>query len=93
MRGDLIQCYEIFNGIDDLRINDFFDVNSRIIRGHPLTIRHKHCYRHIRSNFFSFRVVPKWNSLPANIVTTNELTKFKSLIDEYYKDLNMFDFD
>ena len=24
MRGDLIQCYKIFNGIDDLRINDFF---------------------------------------------------------------------
>ena len=40
----------------------------------------------VRHNFFLNRVVPTWNSLPDDVVTSSSLNSFKSALDRYYQE-------
>ena len=44
----------------------------------------------VRHNFFSNRVVPSWNSLPDDVVTSSTLKTFKSALDMYYKEFGCY---
>ena len=44
----------------------------------------------MRKNFFSNRVVPTWNSLPDDVVTSSTINKFKSALDRYYKEFDCY---
>jgi len=34
LRGDLIEVYKVFKGLDDVKPNDFFTMSSTGLRGH-----------------------------------------------------------
>ena len=84
IRGDMIQMYKMFEGLDSLNINDFFLLNqdSRC-RGHSRKIVKKHCRLDARKYFFSQRGVEMWNSLPQEVVSSSSLNMFKGRLDSY----------
>jgi len=45
------------------------DPRGMTTRGHSFKLPKRECHSNIRQNFFSFRVVNMWNSLPEEIVT------------------------
>ena len=90
LRGDMILVYNMFNGIVDLNIENFFEMEtSNRTRGHNLKLKKKHCRLDVRKFFFSHRVVDFWNDLPSDVVNSNSLNIFKRKIDEYMNLLNL----
>jgi len=46
-------------------------------RGHCLKIQKRCCRTKLRANFFSFRIVNMWNSLPVDVVLSPALNSFE----------------
>ena len=84
MRGDMIEVYKMFNGLDDVKIEDYFDLdkNDRT-RGHNLKIKKKPFKLDLRKSFFSLRVVDQWNNLPADVINSPTLNTFKNRLDKF----------
>ena len=69
---DLVQTYKIIRGFDDVP-----PVTST---SDPLNIVPKLVRNEIRRNFFSNRVVTRWNKVPSDIKRLNSVDSFKSNI-------------
>lgn len=84
LRGDLIQVYKLFSGLDNLDPNIFFSLNTdNATRGHNFKIKKESCKLDIRKHFFSNRVVSSWNDLPQHVVNSSSLDIFKRLLDAF----------
>ena len=78
---DLVMCYKIYNNLVDLPFESFFTKPARSysIRGHPCILRSKHLPHHaFRAHFFTERVIPIWNHLPHDVVTSLNITVFRT---------------
>lgn len=83
-RGDMIEVFKMFSGMNDLNVGEFFDIDvDDRTRGHSRKIRKKTCRLDLRKNFFSCRVVDLWNSLPTEVVNSSSLNIFKSRLDKF----------
>ena len=86
IRGDLIQTYKIFNGLDDVAVDSLFCIsqykNTRNAEG---KIFIQHCRTNKRKFSFSNRVAPLWNELPTKIKFAKDTNTFKNLLDEVPK--------
>ena len=95
-RGDMIEVYKMLNGLYDRAINiplkKIRDTRPGA-RGHSLAL---HMPRHrldIRKNSFMHRVVPIWNSLSENTVTSPNINTFKARLDkEWINQASIFDY-
>ena len=70
LRKDLAICYQIINGLISLNFKDFFmpDTNYRT-RGNRQKLKiPKLSQLNARTNFFSVRIVPVWNSLIDDVI-------------------------
>ena len=75
---DLTTVYKIFNGFLRVDPTFFFSVsNESRTRGHNCRIKMSHTRLDIRKYWFSNRVVPDWNSLPATCVEAPSVDIFK----------------
>ena len=82
-RGDLIQTYKIFNGIDNLDTNTFFQLATNLrTRNSQDNIFIRHCRTNKRKYSFSNRVAPVWNKLPVITKQANNLNTFKNFLDD-----------
>ena len=81
-RGDLIECYKILHGHYTCDIDIFVRNNNTHLRGHSLKLDLEKCNRLARKYFLTNRVVSKWNSLPASVVTAPSVIAFKKKLDE-----------
>ena len=61
-----------------------------ITRGHPYKLRKSICVKSARANFFSNRVINTWNSLPASVVTVNNINALKNKLDSIW---SLYKFD
>ena len=87
LRGDMIELYKILNNVYDQNISSFLptkqSLNSRATpRGHHLQLYHPHVNKLIRQNYFSVRVIDKWNNLPPAVVEAPSLNSFKTRLDK-----------
>ena len=81
-RGDLIQIYKIYNGIDDVNFHSLFSpATSSLTRNSEGKILMRHCNTNLRKFYFSNRIISNWNSLPYNVKNANTLNDFKIFID------------
>ena len=81
-RGDLIQLFKIYNGIDDIPFHSLFsEVPCSNTRNSEGKIFVKHCKTNLRKNTFSNRVITNWNTLPFSIKNAKSLNDFKVFID------------
>ena len=78
---DLMLCYKIVHGSSAILFSDFFSLpNNQNLRGHPFRISIPIARNNIRKHFFAVRVIPIWNSLPLNLVTSPTEAIFKRRI-------------
>ena len=80
-RGDLIEVFKMLKGLTRINPNQFWEV--REARGGPRLVKEMAANgRKQRHNFFSYRVIQKWNLLPAEIKMAPSLDSFKNRLDE-----------
>ena len=89
-RGDLLQAYRVFNGVDDVDPSLWFhmeqpregEVATRHQRGH-LNVKKVEGINQseLRRNFWSQRVIDPWNGLPNQVKQAESLNVFKNGID------------
>ena len=89
IRGDLIQVFKIAKNMYDPASTQSlfeFDKNSRL-RGHMYKIHKQFTNKTKYKNFFTNRIVTRWNSLPQTVINANSINEFKNKIDLHFKDL------
>ena len=82
-RGDLIEVFnfKMLKGMTRINPIQFWEV--REARGGPRLVKEMAANgRKQRHNFFSYRVIQKWNLLPAEIKMAPSLDSFKNRLDE-----------
>ena len=95
LRADLILTWKILSGncptLDSLFSNAYFFPPLRT-RGHSRKLFLPRVDTDIRSRFFSVRVVPLWNSLPEDVVSSPSLVSFKTRLHAALCD-KLYEFD
>ena len=88
IRGDLIEVFKIFKGLDDLPIEYLFQrrpLEKSQLRGHPFMLETPKARLDVRRNSFSHRIVTMWNSLLPSVVESESLNTYNNGIDEHFK--------
>ena len=87
LRGDMIEVYKIMTGKEGLDKDLFFKTAGRIGRGHKYKLEKSRSRLDIRKYCFSNRIVDAWNGLPDQVVSCENLNKFKNELDEHFKEI------
>ena len=77
----MIEVFKMFSGLDDLKVEDFFEVDTATRRGHSRKLKVKYARLNIRKYSFSIKIVDLWNKLSEDTVTSKTLDSFKRLLD------------
>ena len=94
-RGSLINTYKIltkdYGGPSASTLFNLSQIN--FTRGHPLKLNRPHV-KHVRAlNFFNYRVIDTWNSLPYDVVCAPTINLFKNKLDAFVtQETNWFTF-
>ena len=81
-RGDLIQTYKIFQGIDDISPTNIFSLATYTsTRNQGNKLKARFCRTDLRKYSYSNRVVEMWNSLPKDIKEAPSVNAFKNRMD------------
>ena len=80
-RGDLIEVFKILKGLTRIDPAEFWEVRearggARLVKELAMNGKRQ------RKNFFSYRVVQRWNLLPIEIKMAPSLASFKNRLDE-----------
>ena len=89
IRSDLIQLYKILHDIDKVQTDQIFEIIQSSTRSNGLKIGLKPGRRYnndLFKNYYFNRVIGSWNSLPAFVVESTSLCKFKSNFDKFLMD-------
>ena len=90
-RGDLVQAFRVFNGVDNVDPDIWFTTvearegatATRQARGYMNVTRADGRSLDIRRNFWSQRVTGPWNNLPNEVKEAKTLNNFKNGLDNY----------
>ena len=91
-RGDIIQCFKIIRGLDDIPCERFFTFAESRTRGQCYKLVKPRCETSFRLRSFSQRVISEWNNLPYEVGTTKTLNSFKNKIDKLWNNEKMYSF-
>ncbi len=89
--SDMVQTHKIVHGLDEVKRGQWFEleanrgtsgVRTRHQQG-VLNLRPAYGRTEVRRNFFSVRVVPKWNALPDKIKMSATTHSFKHQYRKY----------
>ena len=80
-RGDMVEVYKILNGHTRIDPSQFWEVRPDARNGTRLVKELAAGRRKQRSDFFSYRVIQRWNLLPVNIKLAPSLDSFKARLD------------
>ena len=80
-RGDMIEVFKILKGLTRIDASDFWEVRdarngARLVKELATNGRRQ------RQNFFTYRVVQRWNLLPVDLKTAPSLAVFKNKLDD-----------
>jgi hypothetical protein len=82
LKQDLVTIYKMFHGLMDVRVNEFFQVQTaNITRGHNYKIIKPVCNNNARQFSFSCRRINCWNSLTQIIVNAHSVAAFKHYLN------------
>ena len=81
LRGDMIETFKIFQGIDNISSDIFFNLNKSNTRGHAYKLYKGPFKRQCRQYFYSQRVIDPWNKLPSEVVEARSHNMFKNKLD------------
>ena len=80
-RGDMIEVFKILKGLTRIDPTEFWEVRearngARLVKELATNGKRR------RHNFFSYRVIQRWNLLPMELKTAPSLASFKNRLDE-----------
>jgi len=86
LRGDAIETYKFVhdkysNWVTSLPVAD--NISTMATRGHTFKLKKRDCRTSVRQNFFSYRIVNFWNSLPDSVVSAPSVNCFKHRFDTH----------
>ena len=87
---DLVQTFKIVHGLDDVNKDVWFtmigDNPARVTRetSDPLNFVRQNPRTEVRRNFFSNRVINKWNNLPSELKSAVSVNSFKRQLKELF---------
>lgn len=87
-RGDMIEIWKHFHVYERACLSKSFKPRERVSRQHRFQLIHnrpKDGIRGVQRNSFYHRATDSWNSLPASVVESNTINKFKNALDEHWK--------
>jgi len=85
LRIDMLLVYRILFSFVRVNSNTFFILKNQLhLHSHKYVIDTQCCFRTIRKNFFSNRVVNLWNNLPASTTDFTSLCKFNQFLSDNY---------
>lgn len=85
LRGDMIELFKMVHGINKTEACPKLEFSTFIkTRGHSYKLFKRPCVSNIRKNFFTYRVVDSWNSLPNEVVTAPSINSFKNRLDRHW---------
>ena len=90
LRADLIEVYKIFNGLDKLDPERFFDVVDGATRGHSLKLFKRRVRLDVGKYKFGNRVCDEWNGLADDVVMASSLVTFKAKLDHHLRNVRGF---
>jgi len=76
-KQDLCEVYKYVHGDYKIDASTLFRKSDRTARSHQYKLFKPRANKNVRSNFFSHRVVDRWNSLSADAVSATSLNSFK----------------
>ena len=87
---DLVCMYKIVHGLIDIPRDHLFtfDFVSRT-RGHQFKVKSKCARLDIQKHWFSYRVIPFWNSLPGECAGAASLDEFKRRLTAHMQTLQI----
>ena len=80
-RGDMITTFKIMNNKVKLRPGTLTKAKESGTRGHDMKIYKPNVRTEMRKNFFTNRVVNKWNDLGRNVIESKSIEQFKKAYD------------
>ena len=80
-RGDMIEVFKILKGLTKIDPTEFWEVRDAR-NGARLVKELASNGKKQRQNFFSYRVIQKWNLLPTELKTAPSLAVFKNRLDD-----------
>ena len=89
LRGDAIETYKFLHGMYSVNRSQLLPLVEEtgtyvtVTRGHSLKLQKRECRTSVRQNFFSYRIVNHWNSLPDSVVSAPSLNCFKNRFDKH----------
>ena len=91
-RGDLIQTWKIIHGIDSVERSTWFQMvgdedtmhRTRLVADQTKLVKPKWKHKP-REQYFSVRVVDRWNEVPQNVREAKTINTFKNMYDEWKK--------
>ena len=85
-RGDLIETFKILRNLEGVKKEDFFKPGvHQGLRGHPMKLFKERSRLEVRKNYFSQRIINKWNELPESVVNRKTVNSFKNALDRHLK--------
>jgi hypothetical protein len=78
---DMAQAYKMIQGKEKLKSEIFIHVDGGRMRqdADELNLKQKPARLDVRRNFFSQRIVKKWNEIPGEVKRAKNVTSFKNL--------------
>ena len=81
IRGDLIEVFKMFKGLNGLNPENLFELDNRIGRGNCKKIKKQRFNLDIRKFFFSQRIINLWNKLDNDLIESDSLDTLKQKLD------------
>lgn len=91
LKQDMCETFKILKGFTNVESRVWFEkmenaeFRTTRLSADPNNLKVKACRTEIRRNFFSYRVINKWNSLPSDIKNSTNIKQFKRQYDEFIK--------
>ena len=79
----MLTTFKILHGMVDTDSKVFFERSTSDTRGHNLKLFKFASSSSLRKNYFSNRVINKWNNLPATIVNAKSVIEFEKLYEDF----------
>ena len=87
MRGDMIQCFKIMNGLVPLTATELFaPIPAGSIRGHNERVLRQRAHKSVRAKSFSQRTISSWNTLQKEVIEAPSVNTFKNRLDTAWEE-------
>ena len=82
LRGQLIETFKMLKGVNDIDYRHLFTFSNNRTRSNGWKLELKRFNTSQCGNFFTYKIAPIWNRLPAEAVNSASVEQFKIELDK-----------